>query len=483
MGVWKRLMVSVGLALLPLLGRSIPMPGVEFAPGVLATPSGTPTSVVALGIGPLLSGYLSVELAALVVPRWRRLRHSMPEGRRKLNRVVACLALVFAAFQAFGIAMLLEPAQLAIEVDRLVVVASLVAATAVLTLIAAQIERLAVVSGVAALWVVDAASALATPLPQLAIPSDALPLLALAGSVVLPVVATWFAVRASEPLRGAANRVLFSLPTSSLQPASAAAAVLALPSALRGFGSMGDSGAPLAQRGAGAFELEARIGVAVVLTVIFAAALQFPPTVRRVLAALRGDGTAPSITALWRSLALSLVPSAAFVVLLVGCDDVATKAGLPVPLAAVLVLTTSLALDAHRALQIQRATPDLICVAEERRPYVLPELLAAAENHGVSLRVTGFATMSMLRVFGPFAAARLLCPASSAETAREALTELFGRNAPGEAKASAMSRSDWNRAATIVTALGAVVSVLLIWMRMGHAPAASESSSGVHAGR
>ena len=63
-GPWQRLLLSAALALLPLLGQLVPLPGVEFAPGVREAGSASTTSVMALGASPLLSAYLVVELAA-----------------------------------------------------------------------------------------------------------------------------------------------------------------------------------------------------------------------------------------------------------------------------------------------------------------------------------------------------------------------------------------------------------------------------------
>jgi preprotein translocase subunit SecY len=65
-------------------------------------------SVFALGMGPLVNAFLLVELAALVVPSWRPLRHGGPTGRRALGRATAYLAVVLAAVQAYFIASYLQ---------------------------------------------------------------------------------------------------------------------------------------------------------------------------------------------------------------------------------------------------------------------------------------------------------------------------------------------------------------------------------------
>src|SRR5262245_46989704 len=104
---WRRLAVTLLLAPITVLAlEHVPLPGVdvtafrlELAGGWLA-PSPN-LSVLALGIAPLLSAFLVVELAALLVPRWSRLRHGGFEGRAKLARATLLVALVLACAQAY----------------------------------------------------------------------------------------------------------------------------------------------------------------------------------------------------------------------------------------------------------------------------------------------------------------------------------------------------------------------------------------------
>lgn len=64
-------------------------------------------SVVALGLGPLITAFVCVEVVALAVPRWRHLRQ-LPEGRRKLAYAVASTAILLASAQAYFVAIYLE---------------------------------------------------------------------------------------------------------------------------------------------------------------------------------------------------------------------------------------------------------------------------------------------------------------------------------------------------------------------------------------
>src|SRR5689334_16788702 len=95
----RRMLLTVLLTGCSLLVRRIPMPGVDT--------SLLPFHVGELGILPATSGYLWVEVVALLVPRWRPLRHQT-EGRMRLERAATFMTLVLALFQSFGVAMWLE---------------------------------------------------------------------------------------------------------------------------------------------------------------------------------------------------------------------------------------------------------------------------------------------------------------------------------------------------------------------------------------
>src|SRR4030095_8937284 len=56
--------------------------------------------VLALGLMPFFSAFSLVELAALIVPRWRPLRHGGPPGRARLHTAAITLTLLLALVQA-----------------------------------------------------------------------------------------------------------------------------------------------------------------------------------------------------------------------------------------------------------------------------------------------------------------------------------------------------------------------------------------------
>jgi hypothetical protein len=103
-------------------------------------------TIGALGVAPIASAFITVEIAAAIVTRWHALR--LPAGRATLERRVEVLAVVLACCQAFGVAMYLEA--LALEgpafnlepgwPSRLCIMASFGAFTA-LVLVAVRLNR------------------------------------------------------------------------------------------------------------------------------------------------------------------------------------------------------------------------------------------------------------------------------------------------------------------------------------------------------
>lgn len=102
-----RLLVTALLVALYLAGHLVPLPGIRLdlpAYGSLASR----LTLLVLGLAPLVTGFLLVELFALVTTPGRRLRAAGSAGRGRLNRAALATSLVMSAVQALGIALFLE---------------------------------------------------------------------------------------------------------------------------------------------------------------------------------------------------------------------------------------------------------------------------------------------------------------------------------------------------------------------------------------
>ena len=162
--VWLRGIVTLGGLALLWFGRGWVLPGLnqEELMHVFATGGGTGTlssiSVFALGVTPIISAFVVVELIALVVPPWRKLRTGDAAQRGALGRAVAVLAIVLAAVQAYFICAYLRglPDDLAYlpgPLSSWTVGFSLVGGTLVLAVIASVISKHGIGNGFAVIFI------------------------------------------------------------------------------------------------------------------------------------------------------------------------------------------------------------------------------------------------------------------------------------------------------------------------------------------
>ncbi|KAA0970380.1 hypothetical protein FPY71_07625 [Aureimonas fodinaquatilis] len=143
---WKSILAVLIAGVIVLIGQRIPLPGIsedalmqfnKQSSGGLER-----LSILALGIQPLLSAYLIIEICKLAVPKLGNWSLATPTGRRTMFMLVTLLALVFAALQGIGIAQSLTSLGLIAKdpLSPMLVIATLVAGIAVLAAIADRIS-------------------------------------------------------------------------------------------------------------------------------------------------------------------------------------------------------------------------------------------------------------------------------------------------------------------------------------------------------
>jgi preprotein translocase subunit SecY len=103
------LITLAGLAVYQLCTR-LTVPGVDLTALSEVESSLGFASVIALGIGPFLTGFLLVEIFSFLLPAGRRLRREGTEGRLRLNRFAGSLSVLIAAMQAGGVVVFLSTA-------------------------------------------------------------------------------------------------------------------------------------------------------------------------------------------------------------------------------------------------------------------------------------------------------------------------------------------------------------------------------------
>jgi preprotein translocase subunit SecY len=153
-----RLAITLGALAIYRLGTHLPLAGIDQAAlANLYRGSGSALaieriSVFSLGVTPIISTLLLVEVARLASSRFNDWAGATPANARRVDHYVLIGSLLLAAMQGYGIATGLEEARHLVEEPgpqfRLMVVTTLVAATALLAWLAALISRQGVGSGV-----------------------------------------------------------------------------------------------------------------------------------------------------------------------------------------------------------------------------------------------------------------------------------------------------------------------------------------------
>ncbi len=189
-------------------------------------------SILALGVVPLLTSFVAVEIMASIIPPWRELRDTVA-GRRKLGLAVAIVAVLIAATQAFFVTVSLEGLNRGgAEVfdERLFwpCVAALAAGPMLLALLASLISTRGLGNGYAVMFVVGWLWAL----PWLELTANSK--LVLAAAIILATVAITLGMLAWRVR--APGRVAVPLPASSIAPIHDGGGALALIGTLSALG-------------------------------------------------------------------------------------------------------------------------------------------------------------------------------------------------------------------------------------------------------
>jgi hypothetical protein len=165
-GLYGRLGVTLLVLLAYRVGCHLPLPGLDTQKiGLLYEGGGTATarvSVLALGIMPLISALILLELVKLAAPELRTWERATPRNQRRYGYVAVGLALAMALVQSAGIASALEQVTALVPEPgtafRAIAIATLMAGTALVIAFANIIDRAGLGSGI---WIMFLAPALA----------------------------------------------------------------------------------------------------------------------------------------------------------------------------------------------------------------------------------------------------------------------------------------------------------------------------------
>ncbi len=233
---WRRFAVTLLAPASLFFGGNMMMPGINDIEleHIVQGYAGVQFSVVALGITPLITSFILVELVALAVPRLRWRRHDVV-GRIALGKAVAVVALVVALVQAYFVVSYLESlsrsgAEIMLVTGlkaRFLIMGSLAAATMLLAVVAGLIREHGLGNGYGAL--LASATLILVLRPVLDEPADAVMTFGVRHLLAL-VTAAVIAVATAAVLRwriaGAEREPDLRLPTTGITPLSGVGGLL-----------------------------------------------------------------------------------------------------------------------------------------------------------------------------------------------------------------------------------------------------------------
>ncbi|MBS1124974.1 MAG: protein-export rane protein SecD, partial [Deltaproteobacteria bacterium] len=310
---WRRLAVTLLAPVALIIGGNIMMPGVNDIElmHILHRDPGEQFSVIAIGVMPIISTFVIVELIALAVPRLRWRRHDV-HGRIGLGKAVAVLSVVVALVQAYFIVSYLESlsrggAEILLNPGiktRIVIMGSLVTATLLLAVVAGLVREHGLGNGYGVLLLAGSVLAVGGPIIDdplgIALTRSSVDLLALATAVVI-VAATACVLR--WRITGAAREPDLRVPTSGVSPVTEAGGLMVILVTLSALGL----GVALFDVYSYVLEVRSRLWVTIALLVVAVPACAWlfarPGVIERV--AMQAGLDRPSRTAWLRGVAVS----------------------------------------------------------------------------------------------------------------------------------------------------------------------------------
>ncbi len=503
--LWSRAFFTLVPLIVLLMGRHIAVPGV--APEAI-NPQGVDagnTSIFTLGVTPFISAAFLVEVAALIVPSWRELRHGGEVGRAKLQRATNILFIALAVFQAYANAnfvqarlVLADRPMLSVETTMITWVAGAV----VLKFIADFISARGLVNGYGAMvgaWcLIDIGSdvlARQTMLTPLA-------LAILVGKIVTLVVLTFFILErfrdrnspalasasphiadkptdADNPYAGPADtltspastdkqferKVQLPSPVSGIVPYSTVMSLMALPASLAvvpGMQKLADTLERPMERNL------VTISLLFALTLLFGWLFQQPRRVAALYACAdeskdaRGQYQAEAQDAFQHGSAIALFYMLAFLAI----DLVVRKYVPDVSSTGAIAVTAAVVFDVVAGWRIFAKHRDLVPIWPEHRPYAIAAIRDVLQRAGIVVHVRDERQRRLLQFTGPHVPMYICVPVADAERARKLLEEVFLEKLAADATSDPVvpiaAMSGNRRQTSRVLTVGIVVLVFVV---------------------
>ena len=418
----RRLLVTLAAVAAALLGRAIPLPGFGAAPGLGWQPA--PPNILALGLKPIVVGFIGVELLSLLLPGWRRWRQFPLRGRARLTLRAEILGLFITLYLALGWTRLAaHGGQLggfggSALLSGGVMAISLLAGTAFLLLLARVIDRRGLGNGMAVLIAAPYLYALvagcARALGQVGQEGGVTPL-ALALALLIPIAAGVATLRLLSSGSTANTGFSVAQPASGTIPLYAAGIMVrfaGLLAAIQATTLAGTLPFFLAN-----LLLIALLGV--ICTRLFNPADAVAAARERALrlggGAEGSDGGDPPGV---------LKQTLAYVLLLGAGGLLQLWIRLPLIPISAAALIAAVGLDIYRDWRARCAEPELVTAGLLHAPWQIGPLTFAARARGLRLHLRAAGARTLLHFFGPFVPIAVQVPPAEQAAAEELLAGL-----------------------------------------------------------
>jgi hypothetical protein len=413
---WERFGVLLLVPAVLYVGSNVTAPGIDPDQLLFALGDESQFSLTMLGVGPLLTSFVLVELVATIVPAWRRRRHA---NRLPFDIAAVVLACVISIVQSYFAVSYLDALDASpIGLDRLLFLTSIVVVTLVYAGLAALVRRYGFGSGLVAVIATSEAMVLvhyfaADSTSDVVIAN---PKVVVFGGIVTYAIVMIVALR----LRIArAGEVPLRVPTSGEAPIYGATGLLTF---FIGVASLvGASSVPLWMNDAYAWSLGASVWFVLVALVMFTLLWSWAFARPRVLRpfAERAGLAAPSGQS-WR--VATLLSAGVLLALLAGHWVIYERAGTMEGVARVMLLA-AVALDVFDDLRGRRGkTKRAWSLQSGQHADIAGHALATA---GIAYHLTGANVRSLLAWFGPYAPVDVYVRTEDAARARELLANVF----------------------------------------------------------
>jgi len=410
----KEAVITLAVLAVCLAAQKVPLP--SLAKAAAGHPLMIPSSILVLGVQPVLSGFVLVELAALLVPAWRPLRTGGRAGREKLRRASLILGMLLALGQAFVMALGYEKAA---SSDlgagfRILTVLILLGATAALIALASFVDGEGLGGGFPVLLLAFTLPDIGAPLGQAysAVQNGVLPGSALqtgaVGLALLVGASLWFfspyCLPGTEPGQ---HPALLSRPACGVAPLSVVPALLAFLTALFALQTGRRIGLPVQ------FDL-VMLGLSVLAAIGFAYLFNRPDRFSVVWKAL--SPLPPERLPRLKPVMLECVLFVGLAVL-VPAGLVRVLGNSHVPGAIPVILATGIIADLIREWRARTNGSRLVPVWEIHQVYAVPPAMRLLQAQGFHPFAKGLRLRSLLQFYGPYAPIVVLVPVGEAQAA------------------------------------------------------------------